>query len=149
MPEAELSDRIPSTEIDGGMIRIAAGTYHRVNGPVDDIVIDPELFVLKLDTKDAFTHQTARGYTFFTYILEGSIAVREGREIEHEHLVLLESGKEVTFTAGDSGALCLVVSGRPLEEPIAWAGPIVMNTQEELRRAFHEFGIGTFLKRSS
>jgi redox-sensitive bicupin YhaK (pirin superfamily) len=60
--------------------------------------------------------------------------------------VLFDRGDEVTVQAGDEGIRFLLVSGKPLHEPVAWAGPIVMNTREELRQAFEEFQSGTFLK---
>jgi redox-sensitive bicupin YhaK (pirin superfamily) len=62
-------------------------------------------------------------------------------------LVLFDSGDEVTVQAGDDGIRFLLVSGRPLEEPVAWYGPIVMNTQDQLRHAFEELEEGTFLRR--
>jgi redox-sensitive bicupin YhaK (pirin superfamily) len=66
--------------------------------------------------------------------------------IGNRELVVFDSGDEVTVEAGDSGIRFLLVSGRPLREPIAWYGPIVMNTQAELRQAFAEYQAGTFLK---
>jgi hypothetical protein len=60
--------------------------------------------------------------------------------------VLFDGGDEITVQAGDEGIRFLLVSGRPLQEPVAWYGPIVMNTQEQLRQAFEELGEGTFLK---
>ena len=68
------------------------------------------------------------------------------READDRSLVLFDSGDEVVVQAGDDGVRFLLVSGRPLGEPVAWYGPIVMNTQDELRRAFEELEAGTFLK---
>src|SRR5262245_12654187 len=67
-------------------------------------------------------------------------------EAADRSLVLFDSGDEVVVQAGDDGVRFLLVSGRPLGEPVAWYGPIVMNTQDELRRAFEELEAGTFLK---
>ena len=67
-------------------------------------------------------------------------------EAENRSLVLFDSGDEVTVQAGDDGIRFLLVSGKPLEEPVAWYGPIVMNTQEQLRQAFQELDRGTFLR---
>ncbi len=67
-------------------------------------------------------------------------------ETDNRSLVLFERGDEVTVQAGESGIRFLLVSGKPIEEPVAWYGPIVMNTQAELRQAFAEFEAGTFLK---
>ncbi len=67
-------------------------------------------------------------------------------EADNRSLVLFDRGDEITVQAGDEGIRFLLVSGKPLEEPVAWYGPIVMNTQEELRQAFKELELGTFLK---
>jgi redox-sensitive bicupin YhaK (pirin superfamily) len=67
-------------------------------------------------------------------------------EAENRSLVLFDRGDEVTVQAGDAGIRFLLVSGKPLGEPVAWYGPIVMNTQEQLRQAFAELQQGTFLK---
>jgi redox-sensitive bicupin YhaK (pirin superfamily) len=69
-------------------------------------------------------------------------------EAENRSLVLFDRGDEVTVQAGEDGVRFLLVSGKPLEEPVAWYGPIVMNTQEQLRQAFDELDRGTFLKRA-
>jgi redox-sensitive bicupin YhaK (pirin superfamily) len=67
-------------------------------------------------------------------------------EADNRSLILFDSGDEVTVQAGDEGIRFLLVSGKPLEEPVAWYGPIVMNTQEQLRQAFQELEQGKFLK---
>ena len=66
--------------------------------------------------------------------------------MDNRSLVLFDRGDEVTVQAGEQGMRFLLVSGQPLQEPVAWRGPIVMNTPDELRQAFHELGQGTFLK---
>ena len=76
---------------------------------------------------------------------ESGPAVRE--DAGNRSLVLFDSGDEITVQAGEQGIRFLLVSGRPLEEPVAWQGPIVMNTPEELRRAYAELHDGTFIKR--
>ncbi len=136
---------IPVVSGLGYSMRVVAGTFNGVSGPVDDIVIDPELFVGTLDPGGRVTHRTAPGYTFFIYLLAGTLVLGADQVIDHEHLVLLPGGEEITLIAGDHGADFLMVSGKPLKEPVAWGGPIVMNTREELRRAFHEYEQGTFL----
>ena len=67
-------------------------------------------------------------------------------EAENRSLILFDRGDEVTVQAEDKGIRFLLISGKPLQEPVAWYGPIVMNTQEELRQAFRELEQGTFLK---
>jgi quercetin 2,3-dioxygenase len=75
---------------------------------------------------------------------DGDTLVRE--QTGNRSLVLFDSGDEVTGQAGDEGIRFLLVSGKPLEEPVAWYGPIVMNTQAQLRQAFQELEQGTFLR---
>jgi redox-sensitive bicupin YhaK (pirin superfamily) len=67
-------------------------------------------------------------------------------EVDNRSLVLFDTGDEVVVQAGERGIRFLLVSGKPLKEPVAWYGPIVMNTQEELKQAFAEYRAGTFLK---
>ena len=75
----------------------------------------------------------------------GSHETTSPTEVDNRSLILFDRGDEVTVQAGDEGIRFLLVSGKPLQEPVAWQGPIVMNTQEELRRAFSELDKGTFL----
>ena len=67
-------------------------------------------------------------------------------DADNRSLIVFDSGDEITVQAGDQGIRFLMVSGKPIQEPVAWAGPIVMNTKDELRQAFDEFRAGTFLK---
>jgi len=69
--------------------------------------------------------------------------------IGNRSLVLFDNGEEITVQAGDEGIRFLLVSGRPIEEPVAWYGPIVMNTRAELQQAFDELNRGTFIKQSA
>ena len=76
----------------------------------------------------------------------GAAGAAPSRDAGNRSLVVFDSGDEVTVQAGDEGIRFLLVSGRPIQEPVAWRGPIVMNTREELQQAFDEFRAGTFLK---
>lgn len=140
------SSQVPVVERSGCAVRVIAGSYAGTTGPVHDIVIDPELFVLDLQPGKEFIHSVQDGYTCFLYLLEGMLTAEQGKEAHQEQLMMLESGKDLCLTAGEGGALCLFAAGKPLNEPIAWGGPIVMNTREELRRAFSEYEAGTFLQ---
>jgi hypothetical protein len=83
----------------------------------------------------------------FAYLFAGAGAIGAGgRAVGARQLAVLGAGDEVALTAGDRGCRLLLVAGKPLREPVAWGGPIVMNTQAELRRAFAEYQDGTFLK---
>jgi len=136
--------QIPTIQNDGLKIKIIAGKIDGTEGPVHDLAIDIEYFDIELAGGKVFKHATPRRNTVFAYIVEGSIEV-------HEKKVL--TGQCIIFGEGDSvkidsanGSHFLFVSGQPLKEPVAWRGPIVMNTQKELDKAFQELEAGTFIK---
>ena len=81
-----------------------------------------------------------------SFLLSSWADTSPSEEVDNRSLVLFDSGDEVTVQAGEMGIRFLLVSGEPLQEPVAWNGPIVMNTQEELRQAFADYQAGTFLK---
>ncbi len=161
------SDQIPEVKLDNGVkIRIICGKVNNVAGPVQDIVIDPEYLDVKIPPETGFRHRVIRGYTVFVYILDGkgifepehdadqsesesknmSLAGMNKPFIEAENLVLFDDGEELNISTGAEGVRFLLVSGKPLKEPVAWQGPIVMNTQEQLTIAFAEYHNNTFLK---
>lgn len=151
---------------EGATIRIIAGELNGVNGPVRDIVINPEYFDVQLPAGKIFTHHVNPSHTVFAYVIEGDGYFDQGRQpFEHaamgvnyfemqpacscdnHSLVLYElGGSMVQITSGKHHLRFLLISGKPLNEPIAWYGPIVMNTQAELRTAFQEYKEGTFVK---
>jgi redox-sensitive bicupin YhaK (pirin superfamily) len=153
------------TDDDGTQARIVCGTFWGKSGPVDGIAAEPvylDIFVPPGKRKSLPVETTRHA---FAYVFAGSgkfcnasepLAVpTEGvgwtdttlpSEAENRSLVLFDRGDEVTVQAGEQGIRFLLVSGKPLEEPVAWYGPIVMNTQEQLRQAFEELERGTFLK---
>lgn len=152
---------------DGAEVRIVAGTVDGTLGPVRDVVIDPEYLDVSLPPGTRFTHPVAAGHTVFAYVMEGEAYFEPGRDAyAHEAvgaryfdmavpcscprdtLVLYGPGDGVQVTTESRPARFLLASGRPLGEPIAWYGPIVMNTRAELRAAFEEYQAGTFVKKS-
>ncbi|MEW6324971.1 MAG: pirin family protein [Nitrospirota bacterium] len=138
---------------DGATVRVIAGTVESVRGPVGDIVIDPEYLDVALPAGKVFTHPVKTGHTVFAYVVEGEGYFEPGRDpFAHEAvgatLVLYGPGDRVVVTTEKHHVRFLLVSGQPLREPVAWYGPIVMNTKEELRIAFEEFDKGTFVKHS-
>jgi redox-sensitive bicupin YhaK (pirin superfamily) len=158
---------IPETRLDSGArVKIVSGELNGVQGPVRDIVIDPEFFDITLPAASSFVHEVKPGHTAFAYVMDGEGHFDEQRrnlsyEIAGpgwsytpgtclwgaETVVLYErEGDQVIVTATDKPVRFLFLAGKPLGEPIAWRGPIVMNTQEELRTAFEEFQNGTFIK---
>ena len=169
IPEARLSGGAAGkgTRVDGGsaLVKVICGEVAGVRGPVRDIITDPEYLDVTLPPKASFAHRVRRGYTAFAYVTHGAglfepdgdpfryeaegrgwFELKRERTIGPESLVIFDDGDELAIAAGEEGARFLLVSGKPIREPVAWWGPIVMNTQEELRIAFDEYERGTFLK---
>lgn len=153
------------TDDDGTKIRVICGNVWGATGPVDGIAADPQYIDVSVPPGKRKTLPVETTRHAFAYVFAGSgrfcnasepLAVpTEGigwadtslsEEAENRSLVLFDRGDEVTVLAGEMGIRFLLVSGKPIEEPVAWYGPIVMNTQEELQKAFAEFNAGTFLK---
>ena len=142
-------EQIPEIRLDTGVkIKLICGNVNNIRGPVQDIVIDPEYLDVTVPSKTEFTHHVQAGYTVFAYVIKGEayFDLNKERAIGAENLVIFEHGDEVKISTEKEGTRFLLISGRPLREPVAWRGPIVMNTQEELKIAFEEYERGTFLK---
>jgi len=140
---------IPVEEEAGARVRVISGTVGGSIGPAREVVIEPEYLDVTLEPAATWTHPTRLGDTVFAYLFEGSVRFGDaGDDIAADHgtVVLLEDGDLLTMEAGSAGARFLVVSGKPLREPIAWRGPIVMNSQAELDTAWRELSEGTFVK---
>jgi redox-sensitive bicupin YhaK (pirin superfamily) len=151
---------------DGATIRIICGQVNETKGPVQDIVTDPEYLDVELPAGKSFTHTVKKGHNIFAYVIDGEAYFDQLREpFSHDAtgsnyfdmgvpcpcrdgtLVLYQrEGTHITVTTINHSVRFLLVSGKPLNEPVAWYGPIVMNTHEELRTAFREFNDGTFIK---
>jgi quercetin 2,3-dioxygenase len=152
---------------DGTCVRIICGDFWGKRGPVDGIATDPRYLDVWVPAGLRKSLPVETNRHAFAYVFEGSgsfraasqpfgvltekqIAEREMRIRErtgNRSLVLFDSGDEVTVQAGEEGIRFLLVSGKPIEEPVAWYGPIVMNTQAELQQAAAELRDGTFIKR--
>jgi len=130
---------------DGTTIKVIAGTVDEARGPMEEIVIDPEYLDCAVPPDTAFIHSTRPGHTLFAYVIGGTAEI-DGRAVADRDLVLFNDGSQLLVQAGEKGVRFLLVSGAPLREPIAWRGPIVMNTEEELDIAFEEYRNGTFIK---
>ncbi len=140
---------IPVVTLDNGVTaRVISGEMNGVQGPVTEIVIDPVLMDIMMPPATNFTLPAKEGYTVLAYTLTGAAVFdRQGNPVGPEHVVLFEqSGTDVQISTGNEATRFLFLSGKPLNEPVAWRGPIVMNSQEELRVAFEEYQRGTFVK---
>ena len=142
---------IPEVALDNGVrVKVVCGRVGGVNAPVADIVVDPEYLDVTIPPHVTFIHPVKDGYTAFTYILDGSghfIGTAPPTPFEKEMLTLFErTGDNIHIDGGNNGARLLLISGKPIGEPVAWHGPIVMNTKQELQTAFQEYQDGTFIK---
>jgi redox-sensitive bicupin YhaK (pirin superfamily) len=152
------SQDIPEvTDDDGTRVRIICGSFWGKTGPVDGIAADPRYLDVRVPPGRRVTLPVETSRHAFAYVFEGAGTFRDAsqpfdvrteavgavdttvlEETGNRSLVLFDSGDEVTVQTGESGIRFLLVSGRPIEEPVAWYGPIVMNTREQLRQAVAE-----------
>ncbi len=163
---------IPSVEVpeivddDGTRVRVVCGDFWGKRGPVDGIAADPRYLDVSVPAGRRKTLPVETGRHAFAYVFEGSgtfsgasqpfgvLTEKEtaaGETLVRERtgnrsLVLFDSGDEVTVQAGEEGIRFLLISGKPIEEPVAWYGPIVMNTNAEIQQAVTELRNGTFIK---
>ncbi len=151
---------------DGTRVRVVCGNFWGKSGPVDGVAADPrylDVFVPP-GVRKRLAVETSRNA--FAYVFEGAGAFRDASEpravqtdrvgaaeaadttdaIGNRSLVVFDRGDEVVVQAGEEGIRFLLVSGQPIEEPVAWRGPIVMNTKDELQQAYTELREGTFIK---
>ena len=140
---------IPEVRLDNGTnIQVICGRVGETVGPVRDIFIEPLYLDITVPPRTTYEHATLSGHTVFAYVIEGKGAFSEdGTAVfGNETVVLFEDGENISVVTGDAHVRFLLVAGKPLGEPVAWRGPIVMNTQEELDTAFTEYARGTFIR---
>ncbi len=156
------------TDDDGTRVRVVCGSFWGKTGPVDGIAADPIYLDVSVAPGKRKTLPVETTRHAFAYVFAGTgtfcnastpLAVpTEGVgwldtdppvAANNRSLVLFDQGDEVVVQAGDEGIRFLLVSGQPLQEPVAWYGPIVMNTQQQLQQAFAELSAGTFLKQET
>jgi hypothetical protein len=156
------------TDDDGTRARVVCGSFWGKTGPVDGIAADPSYLDVSVSPGKRKTLPVETTRHAFAYVFAGSgrfcnastpLAVpTEGVgwldtdppvAADNRSLVLFDQGDEVVVQAGDEGIRFLLISGQPLQEPVAWYGPIVMNTQQQLQQAFAELSAGTFLKQET
>jgi hypothetical protein len=163
VPAQEIPEVI---EDDGTRVRVVCGDFAGKTGPVEGVAADPRYLDVWVPPGARKTLSVETTRNAFAYIFEGSGTFRDASQPRpvktdrvgpsgestmeyagNRSLVLFDSGDAVTVQAGDEGIRFLLVSGKPLEEPVAWRGPIVMNTPEELKQAYAELHDGTFIKK--
>lgn len=157
---------IPEAVLRGGVrVKVICGEAGGVQGPVRDVVVDPEYLDVTVPAETTFSHPIKRGYTALAYVIEGEgYFDTERNAYAHEvvgsnyfdfhrrcscaaeNLVLYRDGDTVEISTEANPVRFILVSGKPIGEPVAWYGPIVMNNQEELKIAFEEYEKGTFIK---
>jgi quercetin 2,3-dioxygenase len=162
---------IPAGEIpevvddDGTRVRVICGEFWGKRGPVDGVAADPRYLDISVPPGRRKSFTVESGRHAFAYVFAGSGTFRDASQpfgvltekedqagaglirerIGNRSLVVFDSGDEVTVQAGEEGIRFLLVSGKPIEEPVAWYGPIVMNTEAELQQAVTELRNGTFI----
>jgi redox-sensitive bicupin YhaK (pirin superfamily) len=150
---------------DGTRVRIVCGEFWGRKGPVEGVAAEPRYLDVSVPPGTRKRLAVDRSNNVFAYVFAGSGTFRDAsapqgvlteeldgatrrgvpHESENRSLVLFDRGDEVVVQAGDEGIRFLLISGRPIEEPVAWYGPIVMNTNQELQRAIAELRNGTFI----
>jgi hypothetical protein len=149
---------------DGTQVRLVCGSFRGMKGPVEGIAADPIYLDVSVPPGRRKTFPVEKARNAFAYVFAGSgtfcntsgplavpteaagwLDTKPPAQAENRSLVLFDEGDELAVKAGDDGIRFLLVSGKPLQEPVAWYGPIVMNTQQQLRQAFEELEQGTFL----
>jgi quercetin 2,3-dioxygenase len=151
---------------DGSRVRVVCGDFWGKKGPIEGVAADPRYLDIWVPPGKRKTLKVELERHAFAYVFEGSGSFRAAsqpfgvltektdgvtetlvrEQTGNRSLVLFDSGDEVTVQAGDEGIRFLLVSGKPIEEPVAWHGPIVMNTEAELQQAFSELRKGTFIR---
>jgi len=144
------ADQIPQvSRADGVKILVIAGEVDDVRGPVTEIEADPIYLDITVPQNGEFKHPVEKGHTAFAYVFEGQ-GLFGGNNTEkatnHPRLVEFGDGDYVSVKAADQHVRFLLVSGKPLNEPIARYGPFVMNTREEIQQALEDLRNGTFVK---
>jgi len=161
------SDEIPEqTDDDGTRVRVVVGEFWGKKGPVEGVAADPRYLDVSVPPGGRKRLAVDRAHHAFAYVFAGSGTFRDAsapqsvltedvngdtyrstpHESENRSLILFDRGDEVVVQAGDQGIRFLLVSGRPIEEPVAWYGPIVMNTRAELQQALSDLQNGTFIR---
>ena len=141
------------THAGGVQVRVIAGRVGTVSGAVREIAADPEYLDVAMPARTAFTQPVAQGHTAFAYLYEGEAGFgagagdgEPGTVIQGPRLVVFADGDEVRVASGGQGARFLLISGKPLNEPVVRYGPFVMNTRQEIEQTLRELQDGSFIR---
>lgn len=139
---------IPVVEPEMGVeVKVVAGKVDDAIGPVKDLVVKVQYLDVELAPNRVWEHTVPEGESAFVYVFQGKGSFdRTEEQFGTEHLVMFGEGDTIMAKSRTNGVRFLLASGRPLREPVAWGGPIVMNTEAELELAFNELNHGTFIK---
>jgi redox-sensitive bicupin YhaK (pirin superfamily) len=151
---------------DGTLVRVICGEFWGKRGPVEGVAADPNYLDISVPPNKRKRLKIETSLNAFAYVFAGSGTFRDASDpravltdqvdrptappvydVKNHSLVLFDRGDEISVQAGPEGIRFLLVSGKPIEEPVAWYGPIVMNTQDQLKQAMSDLQNGTFIKR--
>lgn len=141
-------DQIPTIISEEGItVRIICGNFAGISGPIEGIIAEPEYIDFTLLPDRELIKKTEPSHTVFTYLIEGEALIsKSNQKVEKGSATLYKQGEYIKIKAGQNGARFLYCSGKPLNEKIAWKGPIVMNNDKEINQAFRELEKNTFIK---
>ncbi|HMM00993.1 MAG TPA: pirin family protein [Bacilli bacterium] len=139
---------VPLIREEGKEIRIISGAYRQYKSPFQAQYVPTNILDVALEPKASFNFSSASDTTLFLYLFSGSLSLNDQKQhAKGKDAVLFTSGDRIIVSADEEGARFLLFEGKPLREPVAWYGPIVMNTRQELEAAFDELDKGTFIKK--
>ena len=131
--------RVPELSDRGNRIKVIGGEYGGQRGPIHDPHTDVQYLDVALAPENHFTHHLGAGVNAFLYLFEGEANIFTSTDLATHTLAVLEPAGDLELNAGDRGARFILVSGRPLDEPVVQYGPFVMNTESEIRQAVDDF----------
>ena len=138
---------IPETKISHGVTaKIIAGRVNGIEGPANDLIVNTQYLDVTVEQREEFTYNIPKGHMAFAYVFEGRGFFNPSEEIGVLNLIMFGNENKVKVRGSSDGVRFLLISGKPIGEPISWHGPIVMNSQQELVKAFQEYEEGTFVK---
>jgi quercetin 2,3-dioxygenase len=143
-------EQIPEVQVAAdSRVRVICGSVEGKAGPVRDLAVDCQFLDVTVRSNGVFEHSPPRSHRVFAYVLDGEGRFEQEKTelVRKEHTVVYGQGERIRILAGNETLRCLLVSGEPIREPVAWRGSVVMNTPQELAKAYEELSKGRFLNR--